>query len=196
MAFQNSNFGQAAQQGDKQKTNFPVGRINGSDARMDISIWKSTSGIFTIFMIKQAVGKDPSSGMNVYENKSPSELPRVFFHTDSIRALQTALDNADPNNININIQQNGSKNSSRMIISGAANGQVKITLETSNNGNRTITLDAIPCGAINVNAAWLNLKEFVKIASKKALLSKMDPAEFGSAIGSSEESSSSEELPI
>ena len=79
MAFQqaNNNFG-GQNQGEKKRTNFPLGRaIYGTDAQLKLSIWNSDSAMYTIFSIAQAVGKDPSTGANVYEQKAPNELPRV-----------------------------------------------------------------------------------------------------------------------
>lgn len=183
MPFQNSNgFNNQNNNasGEKKKTNFPVGRLWGSDAIMNISIWNSDSAVYTIFSIKQAVGKDPSTGANVFEQKMPNELPRVFMNSDYLRALLTALKKADANNVNIAISP---KHGTKMSIVGN-NGQVKITVETEKQGSRTITFDPISCGSSNVNAAWFNMMELLDVAMKKALYAKLDPEEFGTAVAS------------
>lgn len=190
MAFQNNNFGgNSAQNGEKKKTNFRVGRLYGSDGIFDLSIWNSDSAVFTIFMIKQAVGKDPASGANVYEQKAPSELPRVFLTPEYVRALLEAMKTADGNNINITVTP---KRGSKLTMSGS-NNQWKLSLETEKNGSRTMTFDAISVGSTNINASWKNLQDMLSVCLKKGVYSKLDPEEFGMAVSAASES---EELPI
>lgn len=191
MPFQsNNNFGGNSnnQNGEKKKENFPVGRLWGSDATIDISIWKSSSAVFTIFMVKQAVGKDPSTGANVFEQKAPNELPRVFMTPEYLRAFLDTAKTVDPNNINFSLQP---KKGSKLTVSGTMN-QIKITLETEKQGSRTITLDGIPVGNTVVNGSWKNMIKLLDVAYKKALYAKLDPEEFATALGGD----SDEEVPI
>lgn len=191
MAFQqNFNGGNSNQTGDKKKTNFPVGRLFGSDAVMNISVWNSDSAVYTILSIKQAVGKDPSTGANVYEQKAPNELPRVFLNPENLRAFIERAKEIDQNNINFTLPL---KNGSKATVVGSATGQIKITLETEKQGSRTVTFDAIPVGSTSINASWKNMNSLLDVAMKKALFAKLDPEEFATALGTS---SSEEELPI
>jgi hypothetical protein len=191
MAFQqNFNGGNSNQTGDKKKTNFPVGRLFGSDAVMNISVWNSDSAVYTILSIKQAVGKDPSTGANVYEQKAPNELPRVFLNPENLRAFIERAKDIDQNNINFTLPL---KNGSKATVVGSATGQIKITLETEKQGSRTVTFEAIPVGSTSINASWKNMIALLDVAMKKALYAKLDPEEFATALGSS---SSEEELPI
>ena len=191
MAFQqNFNGGNSNQTGDKKKTNFPVGRLFGSDAVMNISVWNSDSAVYTILSIKQAVGKDPSTGANVYEQKAPNELPRVFLNPENLRAFIERAKDIDQNNINFTLPL---KNGSKATVVGSATGQIKITLETEKQGSRTVTFEAIPVGSTSINASWKNMIALLDVAMKKALFAKLDPEEFATALGSS---SSEEELPI
>ena len=89
MGFQtNNNFNNTNNQnGDKKKTNFRIGKIWGSDGQIDVSVWVADTGARTILSIKSAVGKDPSTGNNVYEQKMPNELPRFFMNLDLSRVF-------------------------------------------------------------------------------------------------------------
>ena len=85
MGFQpNNNFNNMNnnQGGEKKKTNFRIGKIWGADGQLDVSVWVADTGARTILSIKSAVGKDPSTGNNVYEQKMPNELPRFFMNID------------------------------------------------------------------------------------------------------------------
>lgn len=191
MPFQNSNgFNNQnnSQGGEKKKTNFPVGRLFGSDGVMNVSIWNSDSAVYTIFSIKQAVGKDPSTGANVYEQKMPNELPRVFLNPEFLRAFLESAKKVDMNAGGFSVSpKRGTK-----VTVATSNSQVKITLE-SEKGARTISLEPIPVGTTNVNGAWRNLVELLEVAMKKALYAKLDPEEFATALGAS---SAEEEIPI
>ena len=72
MAFQTNQFNNGNsgmnQGGEKKKTNFRVGKVYGTDGTIDVSIWNSDKGgVYAILSCKAAVGKDPSTGANVYE---------------------------------------------------------------------------------------------------------------------------------
>ena len=194
MAFQTSNgFNNqnTNSSGEKKKTNFRMGRLYASDAIVEISVWNSDSAVYTIFTAKQAIGKDPSTSANVYEQKMPNELPRVFMNPDYLRALLVTLKKADPNNVNISVSP---KHGSKITITGN-NGQLKIALETEKQGNRTATFEPISCGSSNVNAAWYNMIELLDVAMKKALYAKLDPDEFANALAGAN-SNNEEEVPI
>lgn len=181
MPFQtNNNFGGSPNnnQGDKKRTNFPVRRLYGSDGILDLSVWNSDSSVYTIFQIKQAIGKDPSTGANAYEQKAPSELPRVFLNPEYLRAFYDAAKSADINNLNLSISP---KRGSKMTVVGSGS-QVKITVETEKQGSRSVTFEGIPVGNSTVNASWKNLITVMEIALKKALRSKLDPDEFAMAL--------------
>lgn len=194
MPFQQSNNFSAnnGQVGEKKKTNFPVGRVYGSDAIMNMSIWNSDSATYTILSIKQAIGKDPSTGANAYEQKAPNELPRVFLNTEYLSAFIAGID-AKISDFTVS-----PKRGSVVRVSGVGSNQIKLTIENEKTGSRTITFDAIPVGTLNHNASWENMTKLLKIAFKKALLAKLDPEEFAMALGAdtSSNEASGEELPI
>jgi hypothetical protein len=191
MAFANNNsFNNSNQSGEKKKTNFKIGKLWGSDGILDVSVWVSDTGVKTILAIKAAVGKDPSTGANVFEQKMPNELPRFFMNMDFVRALISAIDaTPDPGSININLAKIGG--SDKLTIVGQGN-SIKMTIDTQKLGSRTITFDSIACGNKNVHATFETFVEFLKIAYKKALLNKLDPEEFGMVVGGEE----TDELPI
>lgn len=193
MAFQTSNGfnNQNNSQGDKKKSNFPVGRLFGSDAKMNMSIWNSDSAVFTIIAIAQSVGKDPSTGGNVYEQKAPNELPRIFLKPQDLAALLSVTKTLDINGSGT--YPFAQKNGSKLTIS-VSNAKVTITTETTKNGSRTITFDPEPFGSINVNGNWRLFTNYLEIAYKKALFAKLDQEEFGMAVAAAE--SAENEVPI
>lgn len=186
MAFQqNSNvngFGNNNtnnQGGEKKKSNFRVGRIYGTDGIIDVSIWNSDKGgVYTILSIKSAVGKDPSTGANVYEQKMSGELPSIFMNLELIRAFLDGVKGLDVATLNFTID---TKRGSKLTMQGSADA-VKITIENQKTGTRTITLDAVPIGNVNVHANVLNLISMIEICFKKALSNKLDPEEFAMAV--------------
>lgn len=186
MGFQtNNNFNNMNnnQNGEKKKTNFNIGKIWGSDGQLSVSIWVADTGVRTIFCIKSAVGKDPSTGSNVYEQKNPSEIPRFFMNIDLVRAFLEAVERFnDFGSLNI-VLDKGSGN--KLTVAGQGN-SIKITIDSAKQGSRTITLDSTPVGNDNVHSSFKNLIEFVKIAYKKSLVAKLDPDEFGMIFGGEE----------
>ena len=192
MAFANNNsFNNSNQNGEKKKTNFKIGKLWGSDGILDVSVWVSDTGVKTILAIKAAVGKDPSTGANVFEQKMPNELPRFFMNMDFTRALVSAIDaTPDLGSLNVSLVKVGG--SDKLTIVGQGN-SIKMTIDTQKLGSRTITFDSIACGNKNVHATFETFVEYLKIAYRKALLNKLDPEEFGMAVGSGEDT---EDLPI
>jgi hypothetical protein len=184
---QNSNFNNNnAPQGEKKKTNFPVGKVYGTDAILNLSIWISDSAVYTIFAIKQAIGKDPSTGANAFEQKAPNELPRVFMNPEYLCAFREAAKLG--NDINIS-----PKRGTTIRVTGINTNQIKITIDTEKQGSRTITFDSIPTGSSNVQASWINMTKLLEVAYKKALFAKLDPEAFAVAFDAE---GSAEELPI
>jgi len=193
MPFQNSGFNnQNSSSGEKKKTNWPVGRLFCSDAVMNLSIWNSDSAVYTIFAIKEARGKDPSTGANIYEQKMPNELPRVFMNPEALRGFIEGAKALDiTTNTTVQVPQ---KNGSKITIT-TNDSQVKITLETQKQGSRTATFEPVPFGATKVNAQWKNMLTLLDIAMKKALFAKLDPEEFAMAMGGNN-GDGDEEVPI
>ncbi len=203
MPFQNSpngfnNQNNSNSQGEKKRTNFPVGKLYAKDAIMAITVWKSDSTVYTILSAKQAVGKDPSTNTNVYEQKMPNELPRVFLNPEDLRAFIEAADISP-------ITKGGSGSFTIAPRSGKSsvsvngnNGQIIITFK-SDKGTRTATFDAVTVGDINIpNPSWKNLLDLLKVALNKALYAKLDADEFGTALAATAGGADAvgEELPI
>lgn len=181
MPFQNSNFGgnsnnQQQQDGEKKKTNYRLGRFFGSDAILEVTVWLSNSAVNTILQIKSAVGKDPSTGQNVYENKSPMEVPRLFLKPDQLRLFTDYIKTHD------SIDWSPSDNS-HITITGINNGDIKITIaEKKHPQPRTITFPAIPVSNGNVqNGNWKNILKILDVALDRALLIKLNPDAFSDA---------------
>lgn len=177
------------QAGEKKKSNFKIGKIYGSDGIMDVSIYKSDKGgVYCILSIKAAVGKDPSTGQNVYVQKMSGELPSIFMNMDVCHTFIECSKIFEPSTVKATIDTG---RGSKMNIEGSDTA-VKITIENQKTGPGTITLDAIPVGSTNVHATYKNLVEMVKIALKKMLTNKLDPDEFAMVVSSDDES----DLPI
>ena len=191
MAFQQTNqqFSAGNNSGEKKKTNFRVGRVYATDGTVDVSVWNSDKGgCFCILSIKAAVGKDPSTGTNVYEQKMSGELPSMVMNLEMVRAFLEVVKKQDPENLNFKLDTN---RGSSIAVAGAGS-SIKVTIENAKNGTRTVTFDAVPVGSTNVHANWRNLVDMVDICFKKALRNKLDPEEFA-MVGEDENSS---DLPI
>lgn len=197
MAFNNSNYGSFnngnQNNGEpKKKSNFRVGKLYGSDGILDVSVWNSDKGgVYAIMNIKQAVGKDPSTGMNVYEQKMPNELPSVFMNVEAVRTVLEYLKMTPVDQLNG--KYDAGKSSVEFTSSGA---DVKITLN-ANAGTRSITLKASTIGNKSINSSMLNLIDFLEIAFKYTKLAKLDTEAFGNVLateGSGE--ASNDEAPF
>jgi hypothetical protein len=197
MAFvQNNNYGVNNNNGggEKKKTNFRVGKVYGIDGIIDVSVWNSDKGgVYTIMSIKAAVGKDPSTGGNVYEQKMSGELPSIFMNADILRAIIEGVKGCkDYGTINASID---TKRGSKMSIVGNGN-QIKITIDNQKTGTRTCTLESLQVGTSTIHSSFLNLMSLLDICFKKAIRNKLDPEEFAMALsgegGSSDEGESTE----
>ena len=183
--FQQSNFGQQNQQTQpsNEKTNFAVTKIYGNDGILSIGIWKSQTSIFTIIQIKQSVGKDPTTGAMVLEQKAPNEIPRVFMNAETlcyfIEGLKCGKDFSVPK----------LKKGSELSVSGVGTNSVKITIKEEKFPQpRVITFDSVPIGDSNVCGGTLNiLRTLEPVVMRKVLYAKMDPNEFNIASNISEE---------
>ena len=184
MAFNNNNnFNNSGNQGgEKKKTNFRIGKIWGSDGQLDVSIWLSDTGARAILSIKSAVGKDPSTGANVLEQKMPNELPRFFLAANMMNAVINATAaTPDLGKIALTIDKG---NNNKLTVMGQGN-QIKITIDSQKQGSRTLTLDGIIVNGNCVHSDFNVLIDYLKICYKKALTAKLDPDEFGMAVGDS-----------
>lgn len=183
MAFNNNNYGNFNNGNNnnggepKKKQNFRVGKLYGSDGILDVSVWNSDKGgVYCILNIKQAVGKDPSTGMNVYEQKMPNELPSVFMNVEAVRTVLEYLKMTPVD------QLNGKYDAGQSSIEFNSQGaDIKITL-TGKAGTRSITLKANTIGSKNINASMLNLIDFLEIAFKYTKLAKLDTEAFGNVL--------------
>lgn len=194
MPWQNTNSQNYANQnqssGDKKRTNFPVGRLFGSDGKLNVTIWNSDSAVYTIIAIAQSVGKDPTTGANVYEQKAPNELPRVFLNPENLETLLLGMNDIDINGTSTYVLP--LKNGSKLTIA-VNNGKVTLTTETQKQGSRSITFEPITFASSNINGNWNLFKKYLTIASNKALVAKLDPNEFAMVMG---QTTNDEEVPV
>lgn len=196
MAFQNgyNNNNGASQGGEKKKANFRVGRIYGADGILDVSVWNSDKGgVYTVMNIKSAIGKDPSTGATVYQNKMSCELPSVYMNLDLTRTFVECVKDKDPSTLNFTID---TKRGSKITVIGSPT-DVKITIENQKNGgNATVSLDAIPVGSGSVQAKFNNLVDFVNVCFTKSLMNKLDPEEFAMVMPAAENTDNTGDVPF
>lgn len=180
----NNNYNNNNGSEEKKKVNFKIGKIYGSDGLLEITTWNSNSGTKAILVIRQSVGKDPSSGNMVLEQKMVSDLPRFFMDFNRMRALLDTVGDKSVNEI-MNFKMTGGQTS--LSIQGMDN-IIKLTISSTNEklGSRTVTFESISTGMSNVPAAWENFIEFIKICYKKSLTAKLDKDEFGLAVEENE----------
>lgn len=172
----NNNGGNNQQQPQQQqKKNFPVGKLYGIDGIMDISIWNAGSAMFTLIGIKQSVGKDPANGKDVYEQKPPKELPRLFLYPADVSVIIDVLNEIkDPGAASVRIEFN---NKSVFTIVGQGS-SVKFTLNDNKIGERSITFKGTKVGDKYHFGDWNLIKDYCKIAYEKGERRKLDPEEF------------------
>lgn len=181
----NNNNGEA-----KKKSNFRVGRIYGDDGILDVSTWNSDKGgIYAVVNIKAAIGKDPSTGANAYEQKMASELPSVFMNVENTYALIEAMSKSEPETANLTLDCGRSK----ISLQGQNDG-VRITIENQKNGTRNVTLKAISLGSVKVHSGWQMLKAYLTICYKRASRAKLNVEEFSVAL--TDDGSSDEDIPF
>lgn len=189
----NQNNGMMQQQQDKPRTNFKLGRIYGSNAILEIGTWNAPSGTRAVLTIKQSIGQDPSTGMPIYENKPPKELPHYYMNADNMCSLLEACKNCKVPS-DLGIAKFGSDAKGMTI--DTSNNQVVITI-TNDKGPRSITLESHTVGNHQVYSGWKIFNEYIKVAFHKALFGKLDENEFGSAIASTNnEAGTSEDDPF
>ena len=186
MAFMNNNgFNNQnnQQQGDKPKTNFNIGKLHGEDGIMNVTMWVSDKkSIFTIFSIKHAIGKDPTTGTNVYEQKQPKELPRIFMNPTKLETLLAVMNEVtDPGTVNFVLE-----GKSNLTIQGGGN-TVKFTISDKQLGDRTITFKSTQFGTKNLFPEWNMLKKYLEVCNKKVIYNNLDPDEFGMVMGSNDD---------
>lgn len=193
MAFMNNGgFNNANNNGggEKKKSNFRVGKLYGDDGIMDITVWKSDTGIFTILSIKASVGKDPSTGAPVYEQKAPNELPRVFLNGSKLCTLIEAMTKNDPAKANFTLDGRSK------ITFQATSGAVKVTINDPKNGDRTVTFPSVTCADATIFAEYSMMIEYLKMCYRKMLTNKLDPEEFAAVINTSNDGDGDEESPF
>lgn len=193
MAFSpNNSFNNNTTNSGEKKTNFRIGKIWGSDGQLEVSLWIANTGVRAILRIKSAVGKDPSTGATVLEQRKPNELPGFFMNIDVLKAFIDYIATVtDYGSMSFSIDKG---NNNKLTVIGQGN-TIKMTIDSQKLGSKTITFDSIAVGNKNIHAAFMNLIEYIKICYKKALTNKLDPDEFGMVVGSSS-SDDNDDLPI
>lgn len=173
----NYNGSSPTSTGEKKKSNFNVGKLWCPDGNLMVSIWNSDKGgCYTIISAKAFVGKDPSTGANVPEQKMSGELPSIFMNSEILRGLLDAIEDCrdDFGKLNITIDTN---RGSKMTMTGLGS-SIKVVIESQKNGSRTVTLESIPVGNKNYHANFENLIKYLNICYDKAIRNKLDPDEF------------------
>lgn len=91
MAFNNYNMNNNQNNSNGPKRSWRVGKdTKVSDGKITVGLYESQhGGIFCSFGIISAIGKDPQTGMNVYETRPPMELPSLLI---SYTVLETIID--------------------------------------------------------------------------------------------------------
>ena len=196
----NNNFNnnqQGTTNTDKKKTNFRIGKIWGSDGQLEVSVWVADMGVQTTLRIKSAIGKDPSTGNNVFEQKMPGDLPSFYMNVNYVKAFLNAVDKLNDDNlanINVVLDKSFGGQGSKLSVIGDGN-TIKITIDTTKSGSRSMTFEPISTGVKNVHASFMVFCEYMRIAYKKALYSKLDPEEFAMAVGNGG-NDENDEIPI
>lgn len=181
MSFQQSNYnnnnGSSNNNngGEKKRSNFGIGRVYGKNGIIDVSVWKSDKGgCYCIINMKSAIGKDPSTGANVYEQKMANELPSIFLQSEYAKSILMAVKGKDPSTLNVNIDTH---RGAKFSIVGSPS-EVNVTINHNKLGDRSVTLEAISVGNASVHANFENFISYIEMGYKKCMTNKLDPTEF------------------
>lgn len=183
MSFQsnqyNGNYNNQQGGGEKKKRYFRLGKkIYANGGIVEVGIWSSEKGgYFIIITIKTEIGKDPSTGAGVYQQKMNTELPSIILNVEEARAIVEGVRLNDLSNINAVLD---TKRGSKILFNGSGT-SVKVSIETSAKGSAAVTFEATPVGSVNVHAGFNNFIKLIEIGYNKALRNKLDPEEFSSA---------------
>lgn len=181
----NSNYNQQNNQnGPKEKTNFPIGKIYGSNGIIETKCWKSqNNALYVSLSIKQQIGKDPQ-GRTTYENGLAKEIPSILLRADSAKGLYMYLKNNAPENYKLNDYSAQGFPDSKISFIGNEAG-VRITINDPK-GIRTMDMPSTPVGDKNYNPLIDNFLTQLKKAIDSAVLYKV----------AEELSNNSEEVPF
>lgn len=157
---------------DKPKANIRYGRIRSTDGMLEVGIWINQYGITGKMIIRQACGKDPSTGANIYENKSPMELPQGYLDRERMRLFIDVVEQSNYQNLDFQV----GNNSQIKVVSEGNN--VKITLtNTKTNDTRSISLEGTLINGKIYNAPLRTLISWMKIAYNKALTARISDSD-------------------
>lgn len=171
--------------GDKPRTNFPINSVYGSDGKIDISIWISTSSVYTRIGIKQVIGKNPTTGATTYASGLNSQLPSCMLSPSNACAFLEATENVDASTLNFTLE---CKKGISIAVQGSPT-QIKITVNNEKTGPGVVTLNAITVGDKNIHADWKNFLKYIRIGYNKAITNKLDPEVFAAEFGGDSDSS-------
>ena len=180
----NNNQQGVANNTDKKKTNFRIGKIWAQDGQLEVGVWVASMGVLTVLTIRSVIGKDPSTGSNVLEQKMPGDIPKFYMNVELVQAFLAYIDQCPKDDIaRINVVFDKGT-SGKLTIVGDGN-SIKMTIDSNKQqGSRTMTFESMCVGNKNIHSAFLVFCEYMKIAYKKALYNKLDPDEFAMAVGS------------
>lgn len=187
-SFGNNNFGgnNGNNNGNGEKKSFAIGRIYAADGQIDVGIYKSNSATWVSLSGKKAIGTNPANGSMAIEQTHPQQLPSVLLSSETARVFleATSVSDTEIPSINFVINAGGAQHAT-LAVQGSPS-DVKLTIK-SDRGERTISLAAIPVGNKSIYASWKNLRDFVETGYKKSMTHKLNPEEFGTDNGSSED---------
>ena len=191
MAFQQFQQGSNNQQStnqtaDGRKKNIKVTSINCDNGRLNMTIWRSDrGGVYVVMTALAKVGNDPTTGIAMYEQKQPKDLPSIYLAgTDAVEVLDALKmipwQGSTPS---CSYTKTCGKNNNTIAVTANGN-EIELKINTPNIGDRSVTFKGAPACTTTVNAGWhLFLMMFEK-AVNKVLCDKLDPNEF-SGIGES-----------
>ena len=156
---------------EKQKSNFRYGKFRSTDGIMEVGIWVNQYGITGKLLIRQAVGKDPSTNAPIYENKPPMDLPQALLDREKMALIIKLIEDGKYAKADFVLNNAGSNT----VTFATEGNNVKITL-TSNktNENRSITFEGFNNNGNVFNAQLYTLSKWLKIAYNKALTLRVE----------------------
>lgn len=180
MAFMQSNQGfNSNNTGDtKKKSNLQVAKIDTEDGRLTMTVWRSDrGGIYLVMSILKAVGKDPTTGRVLYEQKMPNEVPAIYLARKGADSLYECVNMQNvQGDATLRCQVKSDRGD--LLTVEPRDGGLYLMIENTKTGVAGMTFKPVPCGVANIHADWKMLRDMVAVAVHKLKYDKLDPEEF------------------
>lgn len=194
---QNNNFNGNNQQNGEQKPkeNFNIVKIYATGGRVNLSMWTPSTGSKGIIRIEQSVGKDPSTGADIFENRMPSELPGFFLNQEDANVINEVISRTAPDYTNLNLDKYKKANGDTISIVNTGNA-IKLDIHSEKKGDRTATFSGVQVGSSMIFPGFITFARGMKLIATKIFTDKVSDPAFDKAFDAMNGEENSEDSPF